>query len=546
MKMNDIVNSLTPYEKLLKEVDYKNLYPKGTYPTDFALKFKLFISLVNDGLGEENLTPDIHMKMLDKLAFVKRESQVNVCFRGSSKTTLFCVYLPFYLSIYRFIGKIKELGDMILVFNSADNGAKTARESLESMYYNSKFLQEMLPVSSFTDSKIVFKNKDNKKFVIKLLGYQQPIRGTRNANKRPKFIIIDDVFTDKSGDSEATRELVQKYMNKAVRFAMHPTEHVLIYNATPFRQDDLAIDYVNSGLWNSSVFPVCSKFPCKEEDFDPAWGDRFDYSYVKEQYDMLSSSSKNVQEFRQELMLEVVSEDNRQVKDYMINWYDRKNLLRFKENYNFYVFSDYSFSKNKTSDFGSVILVALNNAGQYFLVDIFARRGVGSAKCNDVLFDFAFKYKTIKAAGIEINGQQEAVLNSVKLEMTIRNQYFTIGRDIVTREQGIKSTGTKFDRFKNNALPLFIHDMIFFPDDLLDSPDLKELLDQVKNVTTSGIKGADDCLDCLSQIKMMITVKPNSSQDNTDEKPKSKNPLLSPFYQEEETNEKSGIHLLIN
>ena len=90
-------------DEWLNDIDYDD---DPTYvPSEFALEFVSFIKLVNGEKGEENKTPIIHYKMLDKIAG-KKENTANMCARGLAKTTIFAEYLFLYIAVY---GRFRDL-----------------------------------------------------------------------------------------------------------------------------------------------------------------------------------------------------------------------------------------------------------------------------------------------------------------------------------------------------------------------------------------------------------------------------------------------------
>ena len=77
-------------EDWLREVSY---HENPDYvPSDFALEFIAFIKLVNGVEGEENKSPIIHLQMLDNIQRNDKDT-INMCHRGSAKTTLLGSYL---------------------------------------------------------------------------------------------------------------------------------------------------------------------------------------------------------------------------------------------------------------------------------------------------------------------------------------------------------------------------------------------------------------------------------------------------------------------
>ena len=114
----------TPYEKKtvtewLNEVSYDD--DPSYVPSMFALQFVTFIKLVNGGEGEENLTPVIHLKMLDKIASSSR-NVANMIFRGAGKTTLLAEYLILYIAVY---GELPEFGKVSVGMYISDSMENT-------------------------------------------------------------------------------------------------------------------------------------------------------------------------------------------------------------------------------------------------------------------------------------------------------------------------------------------------------------------------------------------------------------------------------------
>ena len=67
-------------------------------------------------------------------------------------------------------------------------------------------------------------------------------------------------------------------------------------------------------------------------------------------------------------------------------------------------------------------------------------------------------------------------------------------------------------------LPLFQNRKIWFPEELRETPDMRELMDQIKYATyTSFGTKCDDGADLISQLGMMETITPLPSMDDDDD-----------------------------
>ena len=79
----------------LDEVSYAD---NNSYvPSTFALEMLNLIKLIDGGMTE-NITPVIHLKMLDSY-ITQGRNVINLCFRGAAKTSLMR-YLIFRIALY--------------------------------------------------------------------------------------------------------------------------------------------------------------------------------------------------------------------------------------------------------------------------------------------------------------------------------------------------------------------------------------------------------------------------------------------------------------
>lgn len=489
-------------EHYLAEVDYSFLNSSDYVPGLFALNFMNFIKLVNGKEGESNVTPPFHLKMLDKIAEGSPYT-VNLCFRGSGKTTLMMEYMTLYLAVFNFLPGYGEITNFIYVTDSMENGVKSARQNIEFRYNNSEFLQEWIPSAKFTENQLEFTNKEGKKLGVKMYGAQTGIRGNKMYGKRPQIAILDDLISDKVSTSKAGMELIRNTVYKGVFAALDP-KHKIIFNGTPFNKEDVILTAVESGAWDVNVWPLCENFPCTEEEFRGAWEDRFSFKTVEEQYNLLTGSGE-ASSFFQEYMLQITSEEERLVKDGEIQWYSRKKLLKHQHNFNFYITTDFATSKKETADFSVISVWAYNANGDWFWVDGFLERTTMDVSINK-LFELVQMYRP-QSVGVEVTGQQGAFIQWLQSEMMTRNIYFSFASGTNSNAPGIRPTVDKLSRF-NLIVPMFKMGKMFFPEEMKDSVIMKEAMTEIRLATQSGLKGKDDFLDTISMLSYMKPWKP--------------------------------------
>ena len=492
-------------DEWLDEVDYSDF--DDYVPSEFALMYLAFIKLVNGNEGEQNKTPVIHLKMLDKLVAGNRRI-ANLCFRGAAKTTLFFEYLVLFIAVMEGIPEFGKITGMIYVSDSMDNGVKSARKNIEYRYWNSEFLQHWLPPEGvkFTDAYIEFTSKNGHKLGVKMFGAKTGIRGTKIFGKRPTLAVLDDLVSDDDAKSKASMQAIKDTVYKGIDYALDPQKRMIVFNGTPFNLEDILIEAVQSGAWDVNVWPVCEKFPCERHEFRGAWEDRFSYDFVKDQYDMSVLTGK-VEAFMQELMLRISSEENRLVQDHEILWFKRGELLARKENYNFYITTDFATSDKQSADDSVISVWAYNSTGNWFWVDGIARRQTLD-KTMDDLFRFVRIYKP-QSVGVEITGQQQGFIPWIQREMVRQDTYFNLASSEANGAPGIRPMQNKLTRF-NLVVPWFKTQRMWFPEELkTSSPMVGKMMTQIRLATSNGLKGKDDIIDTISMLGFLKPYAPS-------------------------------------
>jgi predicted phage terminase large subunit-like protein len=500
-----VAEALAPWkvEDYLNNISYE--VPSDYVPSDFALEFVTFIKLVNGKEGEEHKTPLVHYYMLDTITRGGKRV-INLCHRGIAKTTLMGEYLFLYIATYGEIPGFGKVDLALYVSDSIENGVKNMRKNLEFRWDNSEFLKQFVPRIHFTDIRWEFENADGKLFIIKGYGAKTGVRGAKEMGKRPQLAILDDLISDEDARSATVIAAVEDTVYKAVNYALHPTKNMIIWSGTPFNSKDPLYKAVESGAWAVNVFPVCEQFPCSREDFRGSWPDRFTYDYVKKQYDDAIKLGK-VDTFNQELMLRIMSDEDRLIQDGDIGWYKIDAVLRNKQRFNFYITTDFATSEKQKADYSVISVWAYNNIGDWLWVDGMVKRHTMD-KNIDALFRLAQLYKP-QGVGIEVTGQQGGFIQWIQAQMLERNIYFPLTSENNNNNLGIRPNTNKLVRF-NTVVPLFKARKIFFPVEKKSSPELAEALSELTLVTPGGFKSKhDDFIDTISMLSSMNPWKPS-------------------------------------
>lgn len=496
-------------EDYLREVDYKAL---NTYvPSTFALKFGLFIKYCNGNNTDMNITPAFHYKMLDNLCKPNSVRLLNLVFRGASKTTLFGQYLLLYLAVFRNLPNFGFIDSALFVGDTMDRGVKNLRQNLEYRYEYSDYLKELLPEAKFTDAYIEFKNKHGLPFAIKLFGATTGVRGTQIFNKRPSFLLMDDILTDTAAASMTELENIKTTIYSSLFPALDPRHRKIVFNGTPFNKADPLWEAVNSGTWDVNVYPICQEFPCSREDFVGAWEDRFTFDFVNDEYKNAVANNRLIA-FKREYMLQIISEDTRLILDEDIKFVSIKDILKDKHNYEFIITTDFATGASKSSDYTVISVWALDMDKNIILVDGLCAKQLMSKTIDD-LFRYTAKWNP-QSVGIEVSGQQGAFISLLQERMVTTGQYFNIGSGKNSpRKMGISPGNmNKMQRF-NLVLPLFKARKIHFAEELKGTAYMDELLDELKSADMTGFKSVhDDVIDTISMLELMYYYFPSEPE----------------------------------
>jgi len=488
-------------EEYLQDINYSDEVPY--VPSEFALEFITFIKMVNGAEGEENKSPVVHYRMLDEL--VSSDKHIcNMCARGLAKTTLLAEYLFLYIALYGEIPNFGKIDYALYISDSIDNGVKKMRYRLERRYQNSPFLRMYIPDVKFTDVRWYFKNRENKEFVVSGFGAKTGVRGTVELNTRPQLAVLDDLISDEDARSETVINSIEETVYKAVEYALHPSKNKIIWSGTPFNARDPLYKAVESGAWAVNVFPVCEEFPVEREYFRSAWPDRFHYDYVLDKYTKALRAGR-IDTFNQELMLRIMSDEDRLILDSDLIWFDRSKVLLNLGNYNRYITTDFATSEKQNSDYSVISVWGYNNNGDWLWIDGVCRRQTMEKNVDD-LFRLVQEYSPLQV-GVEVSGQQRGFVSWIQREMISRNIFFSFASE--GNQPGIRPTKQKFERF-NLIVPWFKAKKIWFPRDLKESDELKEAMNELSLVSASGFKSKhDDFIDTISMLQSLRVFKPS-------------------------------------
>ena len=498
---------------LLDNVSYK---VKPNYvPSTFAIMFVNFIKLVNGNKQESHPNPLMHYYMLDNGDDNSKEEIVNLCHRGSAKTTIFGEYFILFCAAHGGLPNFGEFNHGMYISDSIENGVKKMRKRIEIRLDSSEYLHQILDMSKvrLTDVRWEFWNKKGKGLVFGGYGIETKLRGGVELGERPAIGIFDDLMTDKNAKSPTIIKDIKDSIYGAIEYAMLPHKHKIIWNGTPFNANDPLYQAVNSDSWIANVYPVCEKFPCTREEFRGSWEERFSYDYVQKKY--IKAKKNNVlNNFYRELMLRISSEDMKMVDTDLIKWFELPILLRNKGKYIFYITTDFATKADQKNDYSVIMVWALNSAGGWMLVDGLCEKQSMGANLKE-LFKFVRKYNPREVA-LEVSGQQGAYLSWIDEKMVEEDTYFDIARETnpdrkTYGNRGFNPITDKLDRF-TQAAPIIEEGKLYIAKQLANSKLVIEFIEELDFATNTGLLAEhDDVIDAFSQLPLIDKVIPHAN-----------------------------------
>ncbi len=553
-------------------LDTIDLTFNGYTPSEDALKFFNIVRIV---LGEDPEVSNglMHYFLVDLIfGNIKREHypyskairdsiRINprkiaiIASRFSAKSTIITAFMPIYIAV---TGNMPNFGSVMFWVSFGDSqqaGAKVQANTIRDICQDSVFCNEYFERMRFTDEECEFIRKGSgpekkRAFMFKVKGAAGgSVRGIRYRTERPQIFTFDDIIKN---EAEANSIVIMNKLRSMIysdaENALGRKGKIIIVN-TPFNKKDPVYNALESGVWTPVCIPICEKISIgmKEEDYIGSWEAMKSFKDVMEKYDD-AYHGDTLREFNQELMLRISSAEDRLVKDDQIQWYSRNALKKNLHLFNVYLTTDLTASNSLKGDFSGTMGWAVNSVGDWFLLDLSLKKMTIDDQYKPIFQmnrDWGAKYGRNVSVGIEIDGQQQLNLHTLKKQMIEYNSFFTFARQLGSPagKEGIsrrQASGAKHEQFMR-VHPLFQQHKVYFPEEIRDTPDMKELLNELQYITYDGIGSKhDDGLDCVSMLASMDIMLPAAVDTDTYSVITSDGLLWESVWEDEEDDEYSG------
>jgi len=357
-------------------------------------------------------------------------------------------------------------------------------------------------------------------------------RGSREGLSRPNGIFFDDLLGSESdANSDTILDNIESTIESDMLPALSGNGSFSFFAGTPYNKNDPAYKRIEDGSWLPVVFPKAERMDelINEKNFRGVWEDRHTYKKCKSDFIKAKRASDNgnpvpLRKLNQEYYLRISNDEDRMVPDSLLNWFSRERIVANSWAYNWYMTTDYTSTGNKGSDLSGNALWAVGPNGDHFLIDLTLRKMELEDQYNETFAMVRQTQENTRGAevGIELDGQQNIHLLTLKDRMVTKNTYFTFAKQKGQKIGGVGNVGirakleggNKHWRFRA-MLPMFQNGKIWFAEELRGSPDMNEMLEEIKYCTYQGFGSKyDDGIDLLSQLNMMAITYPAKDVGN--------------------------------
>jgi len=458
----------------------------------------------------------------DKIRINKNKIAI-IAARMSAKSTILTAYLPIYLAIK---GSMPNFGSVMFVVGFGDSqqaGAKVQANTIRDFCSDSEFCKEYFEKMRFTDEECEFTrcgkgSIKSRSFMYKVKGAAGgSVRGIRYRTERPSIFLFDDIIKN---EAEAGSKVIMTKLRSMIysdaENALGVKGKIIAIN-TPFNKNDPIYSALESGIWTPICLPLAEKIRIgmTRKQYRGAWPQMHSFERIMERYEDAYYGG-TLREFNQELMLRISSDEDRLISDGSIQWISRKPIMKMLGNFTVLITTDFTASDTKVGDFSGAAVWAISSTDEWFLIDLVLKKMTIKEQYSS-LFGLVNRWSRngrILEVGVELDGQQRLNLFALKNLMIEKNIWFRFAQQkgAPNGREGITSRatgGNKLERFKY-TLPQWDGKKVWFAEELRDTPDMVEMLEELKYVTSSGIGSKhDDGIDLISQVNMISYVVPS-------------------------------------
>lgn len=400
--------------------------------------------------------------------------------REHAKSVVAGLFLPIYLMV------TDKMKNMLLVSHSYDNAEELLMPLMVNLEANQRLLHDY---GSFK----TFRGWETGRFItgsgcsFRALGAGQSPRGSRNEEKRPDFILIDDIDTDEEARNQGRVNKKWDWIEQA----LFPT--MSISGSKRFVVVGNIISKESIVVKASKVADDFQKINILDDKGNPSWKERYKLEDVNYMLSKISYASGQKEYFNNPINPGTVFKD--------IVWDKVPPLSKFR-----YVvaYCDPSYKNSKTSDFKAIPLVGEYMGNFYVLTCFLEQNTIANMigwfyHIDEYVAGRTAIYNYIEAGSLQDTFYQELFLPQLIKAGKERGKHLSISPDH-------RSKPDKFTRIEATLEPLNRQGRLIFNIAEVKNPHMQRLEEQMKAIEPI-LSGHDDGPDALEGATWIINNK---------------------------------------
>ena len=404
-------------------------------------------------------------ELLDNIKKIKR--LVLASPRSFMKSMTCSIQAPIKYALFQ------QFKEILIVSNSerlAIEFLRQIRVNIESNGKIRELFQGSLESEKWTETQLILQNKCS----IRACGVGAQIRGFR-----PDLIILDDIESDESVESEDMRRKLKEWLFKAAINAL-TVDGCLVYVGTTLSRLSLLFEFVNNPPegW-TAVFNQAYIGGIEAEGHE-LWPEVWPHERLQSRKKEIGSSA-----FSAEFMNNPIPSEGNRFNPSTFRFFEDRDLIG--KSTGRYISIDPAFSE--TGDYG-VIMELLHDSNDNIYVDRYFRRKTTSGEMISY-FKHLYRQKRneIRKVGNEANGPQKSFYDQLVNECNRDGLYPPFEKLMGVTHNANRTHRNKTDRVTYTVQPRLEAGKLFFRRDQTELLDELTLFPESRN---------DDLCDCLA------------------------------------------------
>jgi phage terminase large subunit-like protein len=469
----EVVRATTPVDQAEqpKEREKRIAYLLSDYNAFCKYYFPRYVT--DEATGKVVDCGTFHIKAAKKVKADDNIFAILEWAREHAKSVHANIFLPMYLKAHG------ELTGMVLVSNNETSAnrllADIQLELEENQRYNQDFGTQK-GTGSWADGE--FTTADGTSFVA--LGRGQSPRGLRNRNRRPDYLVIDDIDDDQIVHNQERVRKVVRWILGALIGALKIGKRRIIVAGNRIHRKSILAHLVGdqddpklkrTGIYHSKV--------CAIENGAPVWKEKYTLADLQRNIDVMGYAVSQTEYFHNPVI---------EGKTFKYEWIKWGKVHKLSEYDKLVCYTDPSFKATATSDFKAVKLWGLKGR-EFHLIDCFVRQ---TSVSTMVKWTYDLYERYFESSGgiiefwIEANFIQDQLVDDFDDEGEQRGYYLPIMGDSRKKPE-------KMSRI-TSMQPMYERGWVMYNKDKISDSDFKTAVEHLTAIEP-GSSTADDSPD---------------------------------------------------